>query len=78
MRRLPTHGPVTFGRGIEATLEIDESAIGGSGAFLMASVLGHFLSRHVSMNGFIETVLKVTGRGEVMRWPSRIGSRPVV
>jgi type VI secretion system protein ImpG len=78
VRRLPTHGPVAFGRGIEVTLEIDEAGFGGAGAFLMGSVLRHFLSRHVSLNSFVEAVLRVTGRGEVMRWPARIGARAVV
>ena len=78
VRRLPTRGPVAFGRGVEAQIEIDEAGLGGSGAFLMASVLRHYLARHVSINGFVETSLKKTGRGEVMRWPANIGTRPVI
>jgi type VI secretion system protein ImpG len=78
VRRLPTRGPVTFGRGIEAVLEIDEAGLGGAGAFLMGAVLRHYLTRHVSINGFVETVLNVTGRGEVMRWPTTNGARPVI
>lgn len=78
VRRLPTRGPVTFGRGIEVTLEIDETGIGGAGAFMMASVLRHYLTRHVSINGFVETVLNVVGRGEVKRWPAKIGARAVI
>jgi len=78
VRRLPTHGPVAFGRGVEITMEIDEAGFGGAGAFLMGAVLRHYLARHVSLNSFVEAVLRVTGRGEVMRWPARIGSRPVV
>jgi type VI secretion system protein ImpG len=78
VRRLPTPGPVAFGRGIEVALEIDESALGGMGAYLFGAVLRHFLSRHVSLNSFVEVVLKVTGRGEVMRWPPIIGARPVI
>src|SRR5262249_20106527 len=57
VRRLPTRGPVTFGRGVEATLEIDEASLGGTGAFMMGAVLRHYLTRHVSINGFVETVL---------------------
>jgi type VI secretion system protein ImpG len=78
IRRLPTQGPVAFGRGIEVTLEIDETALGGSGAFLFGAVLRRYLARHVSLNSFVEAVLKVPGRGEVMRWPARIGARAVV
>lgn len=78
VRRLPTPGPVTFGRGIGVDLEIDETPLGGSGAFMMGSVLRHYLSRHASLNSFVETALTVTGRGEVIRWPAKIGSRPIL
>jgi type VI secretion system protein ImpG len=78
VRRLPTRGPVAFGRGIEVTLDVDESALGGTGAFLLGSVLHHYLRRHASLNSFVEAVLKVSGRGEVMRWPARIGARAII
>ena len=78
VRRLPTQGPVAFGRGIEVALEIDEAALGGMGAYLFGSVLRHFLCRHVSLNSFVEVALKVMGRGEIERWPPRIGARPVI
>jgi len=41
-------------------------------------VLEEFLARHVSLNSFTETALDVIGRGEVMRWPTRFGQRPVL
>lgn len=78
VRRLPTRGPVAFGRGMQVAVEIDENALGGSGAFTFGSVLRHYFCRHVSLNSFVETVLKVTGRGEVMKWPPRIGARAVI
>jgi type VI secretion system protein ImpG len=78
VRRLPTAGPVAFGRGIEVVLEIDESALGGMGGYLFGAVLRHFLSRHVSLNSFVEVVLKIIGRGEVTRWPPIVGARPVI
>jgi type VI secretion system protein ImpG len=78
VRRLPTSGPVAFGRGIEVAVEIDESALGGMGGYMFGAVLRHFLSRHVSLNSFVEVVLRITGRGEVTRWPPIIGARPVI
>lgn len=68
-------GPITFGRGLEVTLTFDESAFEGSGVFLLGTVLEHFLCRYVSINSFTETVLKTTDRGEIARWPARIGKR---
>ncbi len=77
VRRLPLPGPVTFGRGLQLTLQCDEGAFEGTGVFLLASVLERFFSRYVSINSFTETVLSTKQRGEVMRWPPRIGGRPV-
>ena len=47
-------------------------------AFLLASVLEEFFAKHASLNSFTETALDVVGRGEVMRWPTRFGQRPLV
>jgi type VI secretion system protein ImpG len=77
-RRMPGRGPVTFGRGMEVRLSCDERAFEGSGAFLLASVLEEFFARHASLNCFTETALDVAGRGEVMRWPTRFGQRPLL
>jgi len=77
-RRMAARGPVTFGRGMEVRLACDERAFEGSGAFLLGSVLEEFFARHASLNSFTETVLDVLGRGEVMRWPTRFGQRPLL
>ena len=77
-RRMPGRGPITFGRGMEVRLSCDERAFEGSGAFLLGSVLEEFFARHASLNAFTETALDVVGRGEVMRWPTRFGQRPVL
>lgn len=75
VRRIPTPGPVTFGRGLELTLTVDEEMFEGVGEFLLASVLEQFFAKYVSINSFTETVLRTRQRGEVMRWPTRIGRR---
>ena len=77
-RRMPGRGPVTFGRGMGIRLNCDERAFEGSGAFLLGSVLEDFFARHASLNSFTETALDVLGRGEVMRWPTRFGQRPLL
>ena len=75
-RRLPTSGPISFGRGLEITLTCEDEAFEGSGVFLLGSVLEEFFSRYVSMNSFTETALRTVDRGEVARWPAKIGRRP--
>jgi type VI secretion system protein ImpG len=78
VRRLPFKGPMSFGTGVEIVLELDELAYQGSSAFLFASVLERFFARHAAINSFAQLVLRTTQRGEVMRWPPRLGLRETV
>ena len=47
-------------------------------AFLLGAVLERFFARLVGFNSFTETVLKTPQRGEIMRWPARLGQRSIV
>ena len=78
VRRIDTPGPITFGRGLELTVTFDESAFEGSGVTLLGTVLEQFFARYVSINAFTETVIESTDRGEIMRWPARIGKRQTI
>ncbi|MDD5296183.1 MAG: type VI secretion system baseplate subunit TssF [Rhodocyclaceae bacterium] len=78
VRRMPTKGPVTVGRGLEVELTCDERSFEGTTPFVLAAVLEEFFARHTSINAFTETVLHVTGRGEIMRWKPRFAQRPVL
>ncbi|MBU9168400.1 type VI secretion system baseplate subunit TssF [Burkholderia gladioli] len=77
-RRVPVPGPITYGRGLEITLTCADAAFEGSSAFLLGSVLQHFLARYVSLNAFTETVLRTQERNEVARWPATPGKRPIL
>ncbi|MEO8627459.1 MAG: type VI secretion system baseplate subunit TssF [Betaproteobacteria bacterium] len=77
-RRLPAAGPITFGRGLEIGLVVDDLAFEGGSAFLLGSVLEQFFARHVSINSFTETALRSSRRGEVMRWIPRWGDQPIL
>jgi type VI secretion system protein ImpG len=77
-RRLPVSGPAAFGRGLEVTLTLDEASFEGAGVFLLGSVLERFFAKYVSINSFSETVLKSIQRKEIVRWPARLGRRPVI
>lgn len=72
-RRMPTPGPITFGRGLEVTVTLDDAAFEGAGAFLLGAVLSHFFQQYVAINTFVETVVKTVARGTIMRWPAREG-----
>jgi type VI secretion system protein ImpG len=72
VRRLPLPGPITYGRGLQVAVTLDEQAFEGSGVFVLGMVLEQFFAKYVSLNSFTETVIK-TGRGVVMAWPARVG-----
>jgi type VI secretion system protein ImpG len=76
-RRLPLAGPASFARGLELTLDCDEAFFEGSSAFLLGAVLERFFGRLVGLNSFTETVVKTPQRGEIMRWPARLGLRSI-
>jgi type VI secretion system protein ImpG len=78
VRRLPGAGALTFGRGIEIVIEVDELAYEGASAFLLGAVLQQFLARQVSINSFVEMVLRSVGRGEIYRWVPAWGKRPIL
>jgi type VI secretion system protein ImpG len=78
VRRINSAGPIVFGRGLEITLNLDEGAFEGTGVFLLGMVLEHFFAQYVSINSFTETVLSTNDRGEIMRWPMRLGQRPLL
>ena len=77
-RRALVPGPIAFCRGLEITLTCGEDSFEGTGVFLLGAVLERFFARHVSINSFTETALRTLGRGEIMRWRTRIGQRPTL
>lgn len=76
--RLPFPGPLTFGTGLEMTLELDELAYPGSSAYLFASALERFLARHAAINTFTRLRLRTLQRGELRRWPARVGTQELL
>ena len=77
VRRLPMPGPITFGRGVEVKVEVDDLSFEGASAFLLGCVLERFVARHVSMNGFTQMRLHSIGRGDILTGRPRCGTRPI-
>jgi type VI secretion system protein ImpG len=75
VRRLPFAGPLSFGRGTELVLEVDEHSFQGASAFLLGSVLEVYFARHASINSFTQLTLKSAQRGVIKAWPPRLGLR---
>jgi type VI secretion system protein ImpG len=78
VRRMPVSGPICYGRGLEISVTLDDAAFEGMGIVPLASVLEQFFARHVSLNSFTQTRLRSATRGEIKKWPVRLGRRPVV
>lgn len=77
-RRQLWEGNLALLRGLEITVTLDDLAYEGSGVFLLGAVLEQFFERYVAMNTFTETVLATRKRGEIMRWKTRKGQRPIL
>jgi len=77
VRRMPVAGPMSYGRGLEVTLTLEDSAFEGSGIIPLGAVLDRFFARYVSLNSFTQTRLLSTSRGEIKTWPLRIGRRQI-
>jgi len=75
-RRLPIPGPISFGRGLEITLTLDETGFEAGGMYLFGSVLNEFFGKYVSINHMTETVVLRDDKTEVCRWPVKAGLRP--
>ena len=73
VRRIRTPQGAAAARGVEMTVVIDDKAFEGSGAFLMGAALDRFFAEYVAINHFTQTVVRTTERGEIMRWPPRLG-----
>ena len=78
VRRLPMPGPITFGRGVAITVEVDDLSFEGASAFLLGSVLERFFARHVSINGFTQVRLHSANRGDILNGRPRCGTRPIL
>jgi type VI secretion system protein ImpG len=75
-RRLPIPGPISFGRGLEIVVTLDETGFEAGGMYLFGSVLNEFFSKYVSINHMIETVILSDSNREVGRWAVKTGLRP--
>ena len=77
VRRVRNEQGAAVARGLEIVVELDEKAYEGSGAFLLGAVLDRFFVDYVAINHFTQTVVRTNERGQIMRWPPRLGRRGV-
>ncbi|MCR4310531.1 MAG: type VI secretion system baseplate subunit TssF [Deltaproteobacteria bacterium] len=66
-------------RGQEFILSLRQDHFAGPGdLFLFGCVLDHFLGCYASINHFTRTTVREVMKGDVYRWPARIGNRPLI
>src|SRR4051812_25157940 len=75
VRRIRQRTGIGAARGIEVTVTVDEKAFEGAGIFLLGAVLDRFFAQYSALNHFTQTVVRLVERGEIMRWPPRMGLR---
>ena len=78
VRRLRQASGAAAARGLEITVVLEGRAFEGSGAFLLGAVLDRFFAEYIAINHFTQTVIRTVERGEMMRWPPRLGMRGVL
>ena len=74
-RRLPGEGPISYGRGLEITVEADQARLRGTGPFVITSVLERYFQRAATINSFTQTVLVGADGKRIAKWPIRLGRR---
>lgn len=68
-----------FCPGMEVTVTFDEGFYAGRGAFLLATVLRHFLGLYTSINSFTQMVARRVNREEEWkRWTPLAGYQPLI
>jgi type VI secretion system protein ImpG len=75
VRRVRQKLGVGAARGYEIAVTLDERAFEGSSAFLLGAVIERFYREYAAVNHFTLTIVRSTERGEIMRWPARMGER---
>lgn len=73
--RLFGNGPVSFIRGLEINLTLDEDAFRGMGIFLLGSILDRYFGANARINSFTQTALHSVERGKIKTWPKRSGNQ---
>lgn len=68
-----------FCRGMQVTIEFDETKFVGAGLYLFASVLERFLGQYVSINSFSQLVTRTMQNKEALKkWPPRSGNQIIL
>ncbi|MFT4961658.1 MAG: type VI secretion system protein ImpG, partial [Paracoccaceae bacterium] len=68
VRRMSDEVLSTALRGLEVTIDFDESFFEGTSVYVLGAVMERFFRKYATINSFTETVLTTHKRGEIARW----------
>lgn len=68
-------GRITYARGLQIKITLEEASFGAHSPFLFGSILDIFFAKYSSINSFTQTILYTLERGEIMKWPIRMGTQ---
>lgn len=73
---LTIDGHTTMCRGIEVTIELDDTQLTGNSPYLFATVLEHFFGLYCSINSFTRVLVKLKSKeGYLKKCPPRAGEK---
>jgi type VI secretion system protein ImpG len=73
VRRMTDEVLSTAVRGLEITIEFDETFFEGTSVYVLGAVMERFFRKYATINSFTETVLRTERRGEIARWRPKSG-----
>lgn len=77
--RVSSEYGITFARGMQVEMELDEDRFVGGGAFLFASVLERFLALNASLNSFTQLIVTTPQRkGALHEWTPHAGRKLLI
>lgn len=66
-------------RGREVQLDVHQDHFAGLGdLFLFGSVIDQFIGLYASLNTYTQLIVKEVLKGDVYRWPARVGDQPLL
>ncbi len=77
-KRLPGHGPLVYGRGMNIKLTFDERGFSGKSPYVLALIIKEWFKRHVSINSFIQVELHSLQKNLIHQWSVDYGKKRTI
>ena len=78
VRSILRAGAYHAARGIEVKITLDEAAFEGTGVVLLGAAIDRFIAEYAAVNSFTQTIIASVDRGDIVTWPPRTGTGPLL